>query len=119
MKIIQWFQTLFRIVRTYDVQSIEDTARVTRLSKRIMDTEQVIRERTDLHVDVHNRGKSYAILIGEYRGRDYIKAFHVPHNSIPELIGQMRNLERYATTRRIDCHPFLDVAFEHEFKRDN
>jgi len=106
-------------VRTYDEGQRITNTHIEDARSIAIGAEKVIRERTDLHVDVHNRGKSYAILIGEYRGKDYIKAFHVPHESIPELIGQMRNLERYATTRRVDCHPGLDVVFRHEFNKDH
>ena len=114
MNIFKWFKTLFRIVREYDkdLNALEGMNEYTRF--RADQAEKVIRDRTELHVDVRQRSASHAILIGEYRGRDFIQAFNIPSDSLEELLSHVKYLTQHAHLQRVDCHPELRAVIEHK-----
>ena len=64
----------------------------------------IIKERTDVHVDVsYRRDKpTQAILAGKYKGRDYVRIFDIPADSMKHLLDQLVDMEKYATVSRAD-----------------
>jgi hypothetical protein len=85
---------------------------------KINELTEVIKERTNYHLDVHSHAKhdSYVILIGKYGKRDFVKCYNIPDNSFKDLIDHCRNLEKYAERKRIDSHPELSACINNELK---
>jgi len=128
VKIIKWFKTLARIVRDYDntcegleAGLIQAEAAAQQAINRANAAERVIRDRTDLSVDVsaHKNSPSTVIVTGRYKGMDYVQVFNVSHDSFGELVDQLREQNRFATTRYIDTvSPVVREVIDREVRRD-
>lgn len=105
----KWINKLRQIVRGYD----EDRLRMARAMEQL---EKLVRDRTDIAVDVNAAGGSYAIVVGRYRGADYVQTFHFHDRDLGELIAQMRNMERFANVGRVDAPPGIRAVVKHALK---
>lgn len=76
----------------------------------------VIKERTEYHVDVHRYSKqgSYVILIGKYHKRDFIKCYTINDLDLQSLIDHCKHLNQYANRDKIDAHPELTAVINNE-----
>ena len=104
---ISWIKKLIGIVKNYD--SDRETLRV-----RIAQAEQVIRDRTDVHADVHYKSENQIIVVGRYKNRDYVQTYSVCSGDFHALIQQLRDMERYGHISRIDAPPAMRAVFEHD-----
>ncbi len=84
------------------VQSLETAETQTR--KYAMEAVKIIKERTDINVDVHSRRgfPSQAIIVGKYKNQDYVRIFDIHAEHIQHLVEQLSDMEKYATVRRVD-----------------
>ena len=74
-------------------------------AERIATLERVIRERTDLHVDVQYKGFSRVIVVGRFRGADYVEVYSLHERDMEHMIRQLREMEKFGTIRHVDA-PF-------------
>lgn len=118
MKIIKWFKTLFYIVKHYENHKLAWQNAIAALTIRAEQAEKVIRDRTDLHADIHHRGENWIILIGRHKGRDYIQTFSTGREDFDRFVFTMRDMCRYAQARKMDCPPQMKAVVEHEFGSD-
>jgi len=74
------------------------------LLNQIQAVRSLVQERTEVHVDLHQRHGSYShvVVIGEFHGRDYVRCFSVMTESLEGLIERLRGEEKYAKLGRID-----------------
>ena len=87
-----------------------------RLALRNRDLAERIGDRTTVHCDVHWRSASSVIVIGEYHGKDYVRCFEVDAQSIPQLIEQLGQRERYSHVGRFDMpgiFPDVSAVYPH------
>lgn len=101
---ISWFEKLIRIIACYD-------ANLRTAHNRIDELEKLVRDRTDIAVDVNYRNMNHIIVIGHYKHNDYIQTFSIPAEDIERLIEQLIQMERYANVRRIDAPPNFKFIF--------
>lgn len=106
MTFFEWFRILRRIVRTYDhdvarAQASQQTLQM-RLNNRLGDLDRILRERTELHADVGIR-ESTIIVIGRYRGGDYIRVHSVPEPTFDSVVEMLKREQKHATLHRIDA----------------
>ena len=107
-KWINWIKTLNYIINHYD-------ANFKWLKKEIKESMQIIKDRTNIHADIHYRSSNQVIVVGRYNGRDYVQTYNVNNKDFKEFILQLRSMEKYGHIRRID-HPIeFKGVFEHEF----
>lgn len=133
---IKWLRKLWRIVARYEsdqgalqVQLAELEGRLRewervararafaldgRLSEaeaRAESLEKLIRDRTTIAADIGPgpRSENYAIVIGRYRGADYVQTFTLDADSLCGMIDQLRRLEHdmCGTVRRVDAPPIF------------
>lgn len=65
--------------------------------------EKRINERTTVHTDIGWKGdQTQVIVVGRYRGKDYVRAFNVRPDSFHDLIDMLKEQERYAKVGRFD-----------------
>lgn len=79
------------------------------LERRLARLSMTISERTEVHADIHMHAESTVIVIGRYQGRDYVRAFNLPAQSLPSIIEYLRATEHGARRGRFDIIPGLDV----------
>lgn len=112
MNIIEWIKTLFQIVREYKQLKYDlEAAR-----KRAEFAVQIIQERTDLHVDMAFTKQSHTnvILVGRYRGRDYVEVHTIDEKTFEELIPMLKDMEQSSRLRRFDAPFHMKSIVENE-----
>ncbi len=85
-------------------------AEVNILHKRIDALESIIKERTTVSADVHYDGRNHIIVVGKYKGVDYIQCYSVPSEYFEHIILQIKNETRYANVQEIDAIPGFKAA---------
>jgi hypothetical protein len=106
---IAWIKKLLSIVKSYDSD-------LRRSRVMISDLEAIIRDRTDIAVDVGFRDASHVIVVGRYRNTDYIQTFSVNTPDLAHLIDRLHAMERHGVVRRIDAPPSVKAVFHREFR---
>jgi len=124
MRPIKWIKTLARIVATYDKNRIDSRLREDSdkeyLASRIRECEQIIRDRTDIHVDlsVAGRNANQIVVIGHYRGCDYVQTYSMYNKDFTYVVEQLKEMSRYATVKRVDAVHGMEAVIAHELKKD-
>lgn len=94
---INWIKRLFKIVKYYDRDKNFCILQANEALK-------LIRERTRIHADVHLRGDpNNIIIVGQYRGQDYVEIFSIQHDHLSHLISDLRRMEKYGKVSRVDA----------------
>jgi len=109
----KWFKKLRTIVVNYDRDR-------ERLYSQIKRAEKLIIDRTEIHADIHfkNKSKNTAIMIGRYRGRDYVQTFDMDQHDFESIIGWLRNLKQQGYVRYIDAPPVMDIVIDKEREQE-
>lgn len=107
MKLLAWLKTLQRIVPSYD----DDLAV---LYRRINGLEQLLRERTDIGVDVAytGRDRSHVIVVGRYRNTDFVQTYSLHPADFTGLVEHLKQMERHGVVRHMDAPPTMKTAFQ-------
>lgn len=109
-RILAWIRTLHGVVSNY----ARDQQRTVR---RIDDLENVLRERTDIHVDIgysKRRVGANVIVVGRYRNCDYVQTYALSADDFAAVINQLKQMERYGTVRTFDAPLGVSAVFEAE-----
>jgi len=108
---LKWLKKLKAIVAGYD-----DGMR--NANARIAEIEKLVRERTNIAVDVGFKSASHVIVVGRYKNADYVQTYALDTPDLAALIDQLRQMERHGAVRRVDAPPQFRAVFErdrHEF----
>lgn len=105
---LKWLNKLKMIVAGYDADLRNAHARIAELEK-------LVKDRTNIAVDVGFRSASHVIVIGRYRNADYVQTFEIDAPDLIRLVDQLRELERYGAVKRVDAPPQFRAVFEREF----
>lgn len=97
-KLILWFCNLRRIVRRYDRE-------VQHLHERISQLETLIRERTDIAVSAGFRQDSYIVVMGRYRGADYVETFRIADPALDYIVEILKSICKTADAKIVDAPP--------------
>ena len=114
---IKWFKQLRNIVANYDKDMLDLKRIANNAVIRAEQAEKVIRDRTDIHTDIHYRAESYVIVVGRYGKRDYIQGFNLRNEDFASLIPRLKEMERYGHIKKVDAHPNFKAVFDYEFHR--
>lgn len=83
-----------------------------------METEKLMKERTEVHADIHNQNSSQIIIIGRYRNRDYIKMYPIPDKNIIDVINHLKSISHHTKLGRMDCiHPEMGICIKREIEQ--
>jgi len=115
---INWTKKLFYIVKNYDLDKIEVYGRIKDANVRISDGVQLIKDRTNIHADVHNRlnNPTQIIVVGRYNGTDYVEVFSINNDDLQGLIHQLKDMERYGNLQRVDTPYEFKAIFDQNIK---
>ena len=131
MNIIKWFKTVNRIIqdRVADQERFRrEIARLEEESKRrdsglgfdIKNLEGLIKDRTDMAVDVAPYGKeSCVILVGRFKGSDYVQVIPMPESDFIYVVEHLRALSKHANLRRVDGPPALKYVVRNDMGMEN
>lgn len=88
------------------------------LYEELYQLREILKERTEYHVDVHSYAKrnSQVILIGKFRNNDFVKCYNIPDESFEDLRCHCYNLEKYSRLGKVDAHPEFSAAIKHDIK---
>ena len=100
-----WIKKLLAIVNSYDTD-------LRNIHHAVHGLESVLKERTNIAVDVGFREASHVIVIGRYRGNDYIQSYTINGTDLDGLIRHLREMEKFGNIRRIDSPPVFKAAFK-------
>lgn len=115
-KLIAWFKNLHLINRTYHRDMARLESRITSCFATTQDVLNLIKERTDVHCDLHYRGDDVVICIGRFRGRDFVSVYNLHSRDFEHTVQHLRDLNRSANIRKIDCVPVVHAVIAREFK---
>ena len=104
---IKWLKKLKAIVASYDANLANAHARIAAL-------ETMVRERTDIAIDVGFWSTSHVIVVGRYKNADYVQTYSMDTPDLASLIDQLKQMERYGNVRRVDAPPQFRAVFERE-----
>lgn len=104
--LIQWIQKVKHIIKYYELDQ-------RRIAGQIQSAEQIIRERTEINVELNTRGDNHIVMVGRYRNRDYVETITVDARSFDYMVRKVRELEQFGRLNRIDGHPGMRATFEH------
>lgn len=104
---LKWLKRAKAIVSSYDADLADAHRRITQL-------ETLVRERTNIAVDVGFKTATHVIVVGRYKGADYVQTYSVDPKDLTHLIDLLRRMERYGAVRRIDGPPVVRAVFERE-----
>lgn len=104
---LKWLKKLKMIVAGYDADLRNAHARIAELEK-------LVRDHTNIAVDVGFKSANHVIVIGRYRNADYVQTYSLHENEMGPLIDRLRDMDRHGRVQRVDAPP----AFRAAFKRD-
>ena len=116
---IGWVRRLFNTVKTYHANMQIITAHVDEVEREVNEVLRYVKRATKVHVDVSatQKGFTQVVIIGQYRGRDYVNTFNLRLSCIDELIDRLTQMSRYAGIGRIDAPHNIDATIKHSLKK--
>lgn len=104
---LKWLKKLKAIVAGYD-------ADLRNAHARIRELEKLVRDRTNIAVDVGFRSASHVIVVGRYKNADYVQTYALDTPDLAAMIDQLRQMERHGAVRRVDAPPQFRAVFKRE-----
>lgn len=114
-----WLEKLKRMYRNLKLALFEYEDTILNLRTHQRNWENEIRKRTDIHLDVHTQKyPTQVIVVGQYRKRDYVRVFNLPHRDLKELIDRLRYMEEYEYGKlaRVDAALDIEAVVKREMR---
>lgn len=108
-KLLAWFKKLKQIVANYDADKANHV-------RWISEVEGLIRERTKTGIDVHFKSGSHVIVLGRYKGVDFVNSYVLRDHEFHEIVDHVKHLERTSQTKFIDTIPEFEAVFKKELE---
>lgn len=115
MNIFNYFKTLHTLIKSHAESQTEIASLKRKLefqSEKMVFLDKLIKERTDIAVDVHRYDMNTVIVIGRYKNADYINCFKLAASELSPLIERLKDMEKYGTVRRMDSFPEFRAIYE-------
>lgn len=118
-KLTKWFKKLAFVVANYEsdvsqththIKTLE--CNLTALHARADYLDKLVKERTDLAVDVNFNEPNYVIVIGRYQKVDYIQTYSLRHTDFSQLVDPLKEMGKHGQIRRLDAPPQFRAVFE-------
>lgn len=107
-----WFNRLLALVADYprdraDFQKVLDEHRklLRTLAENDRELTEVMRRRTQYHIDgaIHRESPATIVLVGRYRGTDYVEVFSLGQGDFENLLRTCTHLNKFARAGRVDA----------------
>ncbi len=114
---IGWLRRLFSIVQSYHYNISIIGQELDAAQKEVSEVLRYVKRATKVHVDVGVMADAtQVIVIGKYRGRDYVNTFTLKELAINDLVERLTHMSRYANIGRIDTPLNVDATLKHSLK---
>lgn len=118
-KLTKWFKKLTFILANYESDVSQAHARIktlernlTALHARANHLDKLVKDRTDLAVDVNFNEPNYVIVIGRYQKVDYIQTYSLGNTDFSQLVDHLKGMRKHGQIRRVDAPPQFRAVFE-------
>ncbi len=101
---MNWLKKLKAIVSGYEADLRTAHARIAAL-------ENLVKDHTNIAIDVGFSGANHVIVVGRYKNADYVQTYNIHTDDFSAFVDQLRNMERYGKVRRVDAPPTFRAAF--------
>ena len=82
---------------------------------KVKDAKQHIINLTSVNADLNIRGTNHIIVIGKYRGGDYVQTFMIPkQNDFSNYVSDLVRRRKYGEIDRVDAPPTIRAFIKHE-----
>jgi hypothetical protein len=99
---LKFIRKLIRMVKNYDSD-------LASLRASVSEVVGLIRERTEVHADIHMKSPSQVIVIGRYKGKDFVNIYRFDQDDLSDLVSHLERItRRYARPGRFDA-PWPEV----------
>lgn len=109
-------QKLFQILRTYDKDLCNLQLQIKRLEDDLSKAEAVIKERTNLAVDINFKSSNKVIVIGRYNNTDYIQMYNLHDRAFHKIVDTAKSMTKFGDVTHIDTVPNFKASFLREVK---
>jgi hypothetical protein len=102
-----FLRKLREIVKYYDMMNeskekyVRD--RFNTISNEVSELKKLIKERTEIDMDIGFHEPSTVIIIGRYKGQDYVKVNYLHDKDLNYIIDYIKELERFGNLIKIDA----------------
>ena len=106
-RVLGFIKLVIRVAQNYDTEQtiLKDTLRGH--STRIGNIAALLRDMTEVNADIGPRETNSIIVIGRYKGRDYIQTFVFPPDAFHDVVDRLRNMQNLHTINVVDAPPTL------------
>lgn len=112
----KFFKKLMLIVKNYDQHQLSVESEIAHLNSEMKRATEFIRERTEVHADIHMKSPAQVVMIGRYRGKDFVSIYDVGQGEFESLLGHLKQIDRYAKPGRFDSPwPEVNAVIDREF----
>lgn len=112
---IKWFKELFYVVKHF--KTLEQSLAL--LEEDMKDATALIRDRTEVSVDVGIRGPSRIVLTGRYRNNDYMEIFDIPDKDFTYVVDMLKGMRKTHEVRCVEGPFQMKSLFEHAKREIN
>lgn len=113
IKMFSWIKKLRKIVSSYDSDFAMYAANLKYAQARITELEQLVKDRTNIAVDLGFRSANHVIVVGRYKNADYVQTFQI-NGQLNDIVDRLREMEKYGEVRRVDGPPAVRAVFNRE-----
>jgi hypothetical protein len=112
MKLVNWIKRLLALVRRYESEMV-------RMHQLMSELDDLVRSRTEVHASIaySRRDESYMILIGQYKGTDYVECFNIGRPELHNMIHRMKEQRKHGGLGRVDAPPMFRAVIKEEWQR--
>jgi len=88
---------------------------VSCLKQRVAKAEKIVAQHTVAHVDYHPRGQNSIIVVGQFRGKDYVDIQNIDNVELAHVVRLLKDFrDRGVKAGRIDAPPTVSAVIKHE-----
>jgi hypothetical protein len=109
-KIRTFIRNLFYIVDTYGTT-------IRHLRQQVESLEDIIKERTTLNVDIGFKGANHVIVVGKFKGQDYIQTYDVGTEDLGQFVNILQRMAQHGTINKVDAPPQMRGGFKRDLFR--
>lgn len=118
---ITWVKKLLWVVRNFEaVQTTagKALAAAQQAKNDAADVAKLVHDRTTVHMDLSPGGRdpNVVILVGSYRGHDFVQVYSFQAQDFESLVEQVRAGARQGIIGRVDAPPSLRAVLKRDFE---
>lgn len=94
--------------------ALRNAEEVPKLRRQVVELEKLIADRTTAGIDLESRGRCFAVVVGYYRGVEYVETFQFHSRDMNDLVHHLKAIRVSPHNMRIDTYPELRASLRRE-----